>query len=109
MKTLLFTVSALLRAPEAIVSTMEEEKNIIKSDEEAPAAAGGTAGPDKKDISCCMDPCLGASMIGTSMSTSSSPRFLLAYMRSGSVPLEELFEEAARHDLAPAILEDFTW
>lgn len=40
---------------------------------------------------------------------SSEPCFLLAYMRSGSVPLDELFVAAEEHGLRGDVLEDFTW
>ena len=42
-------------------------------------------------------------------SLSNQPSFLLAYMRSGSIPLDELFEEATKKGLSGAVLEDYTW
>lgn len=101
MQSLLYTVSALLRR-DTVADTNTSSSTSIPTDtlpeinincEKAP--------PSPLPLPC--------SCPGGLSSTRAQGCFLLAYMRSGSVPLEELFREAGRHGLAPLVLEDFTW
>lgn len=86
MQSLLHTVSVLLRKDE----TSDGRNSISSSDFSSSSSTSNSGGRGNTGIS-------------------TRPSFLLAYMRSGSVPLDELFEEARRHGLASEVLEDSTW
>ena len=112
MQALLFTVSALLRREsESVPDTDTEDFSIdtspqkrkthyrddLVTESSIPSPEGV---PPLTSASVCLP-------LGIMIST--QPSFLLAYMRSGSVPLEDLFLEAAAHGLQAGVLEDYTW
>jgi hypothetical protein len=112
MTSLLVTISALLRAPEAAVSSevihadMDTDTDMDRDTDTD--TLNGRKGHHHSDGggSVSDSALLGGVSAGC---VRGGPSFLLAYMRSGSVPLECFLEEAGRHGLRAEVLEDYTW